>query len=323
MIYRYIDAIARVGSVRRAAEVLSITPSSLNRRIQAFEDELSTPIFERHARGVRLNPAGEQAIHLFRKHMAEVEALKAQIEDLKGARNGVVSIVCSQALLPIFLPTQIKRYREQFPGVEFKVHMADGEAAERALTTYEADLAMVFSPVAMESFETIVTTRQPVLAVMDKSHKLASRDHLRLSDCYDYPLALPKRPYAVRNLLEVEATRLGFSLRPIVETESYIFLHNFILGSNAIGFEIEIGLSKQAVDGVVSRPIHLKNSDGELLHLAQLRGRTLPVGAAKFAEQVSAVFDEADKRPMPDLTLESSNCTVNDAPAPQTAERTS
>ncbi|MEO9652302.1 MAG: LysR substrate-binding domain-containing protein [Roseobacter sp.] len=291
LIYKYIVATARAGSVRQAAEILAITPSSLNRRIQSLEQELGTPLFERHAKGVRLNPAGEQAVHAFRRHLADIEALKARIEDLKGARRGTVSIVCSQSLLPGFLPSQIQSYRSQFPGVEFRVHMADGEAAERALITYEADLAIVFSPLATENFETIATTRQPVLAIMSAAHKLAEKPRLRLSDCLNYPLALPKSPYAVRNLLDLEAKRLSTSLRPVVETESYIFLRNYVASSDAIGFEIEVGLPQGILDGTVVRPIDLRVSDGGLLHLAQLRGRALPVGAAKFAEQVATKFD--------------------------------
>ena len=291
LIYKYIDATARAGSVRQAAEILAITPSSLNRRIQSLEQELGTPLFERHSKGVRLNPAGEHAVHTFRRHMADIEALKARIEDLKGARRGTVSIVCSQSLLPIFLPRQIQSYRAQFPGVEFQVHMADGEAAERALMTYDADLAIVFSPLAMENFETIATTRQPVYAIMSEAHELATKSNLRLSDCMDYPLALPKSPYAVRNLLDLEAKRLSTVLRPVVETESYIFLRNYVASSDAIGFEIEIGLPHGITDGTIVRPIDLRVSDGGLLHLAQLRGRSLPVGAAKFAEQIATSFE--------------------------------
>lgn len=292
LIYRYIDATARAGSVRKAAEILSITPSSLNRRIQSLEHELGTSLFERHAKGVRLNPAGEQAVHAFRRHLADIEALKARIEDLKGARQGTVSIVCSQSLLPAFLPAQIQSYRSKFPGVEFRVRMADGEAAEHALTTYEADLAIVFSPLVRESLETIATTRQPVFALMSASHKLAAKRRLRLSDCLEYPLALPKSPYAVRNLLDLEAKRLNTTLRPVVETESYIFLRNYVASGDALGFEIEVGLTQNIEDGTVVRPVDLRVSDGELLHLAHLRGRSLPVGAAKFAEQVATSFEK-------------------------------
>jgi len=290
LIYKYISVTARAGSVRKAAEILSITPSSLNRRIQSIEHELDTPLFERHPKGVRLNPAGEQAVHTFRRHLADIEALRSRIEDIKGVRRGTVSIVCSQSLLPNFLPEQIRKYREVFPGVQFRVQMADGEASENALITYDADLALVFSPLAMENFETIATIRQPVFAIMSASHKLASQDRLRLSDCINYPLALPKSPYAVRNLLDLEARRLNTVLRPVVETESYIFLRNYIGDRDTIGFEIEIGLPKDNEDEISVRPMDLSISDGGLLHLAQLRGRPLPVAAAKFAEQIVTNF---------------------------------
>ena len=35
--YRYIDEVAKVRSIRKAAETLAITPSALNRRILMFE----------------------------------------------------------------------------------------------------------------------------------------------------------------------------------------------------------------------------------------------------------------------------------------------
>ena len=73
LIYQYISEVARSGSVRKAAEKLAITPSSLNRRIQSFEYEIGAAIFERNARGVRLNPAGELAVHTLRKHLADMK----------------------------------------------------------------------------------------------------------------------------------------------------------------------------------------------------------------------------------------------------------
>jgi Transcriptional regulator len=58
-IMRYVDEVARTGSIRKAADQLSVTASAVNRRIMDLEDELGTPIFERRPRGVRLTAAGE------------------------------------------------------------------------------------------------------------------------------------------------------------------------------------------------------------------------------------------------------------------------
>ena len=45
LIYRFIDEVAKAGSIRKAAETLAITPSALNRRILALEEELGVPLY--------------------------------------------------------------------------------------------------------------------------------------------------------------------------------------------------------------------------------------------------------------------------------------
>lgn len=54
--------IARVGKLGRAAVELHITEPPLSRRIRALEEELGTPLFTRHARGMRLTAAGQRLL---------------------------------------------------------------------------------------------------------------------------------------------------------------------------------------------------------------------------------------------------------------------
>ena len=89
---RFIDAVARAGSIRKAADELAITSTALNRRILAVEEELGAPIFERLARGVRLNSAGEIFIHHIRNQISDMERVRTQIADLAGERRGSVAI---------------------------------------------------------------------------------------------------------------------------------------------------------------------------------------------------------------------------------------
>ena len=42
--YKYVEEIAKAGSIRKAAETLSITPSALNRRLLAIEEELDVAV---------------------------------------------------------------------------------------------------------------------------------------------------------------------------------------------------------------------------------------------------------------------------------------
>lgn len=291
--FRFVDAIAKAGSIRQAAKMLSITQSALNRRILALEDELGVPIFERLPRGVRLSTAGEILIHHIRAQISDMDRIQSHIADLSGVRRGHVAVACSQALIPFFMPEQIARYRADHPGVTFSVLMRDRDAAEQALLDYSADVAIVFEPVRLSDFETLLVVRQPVFAMMSRSHPLAKRKTATLVECLDYPLALPSTPYGVRSILETAAARLNLKLEPVVQSDSFEFLRNFVNLDNAIAFQIPIGLPETSTSSdIVAAPLDQGDMPVGRLHLAHLRGRVLPVAAARFMDQTFAHFAE-------------------------------
>jgi DNA-binding transcriptional LysR family regulator len=289
---RYIDAIARAGSIRKAAETLSITSTALNRRVLAMEDELGVQIFERLPRGVRLSTAGELLIHHIRHQMSDMERVRSQIADLAGERRGHVSIACSQALLPYFLPEQIAIYRRDHPAVTFSVRLRDRDLAEQALVDHSADIALVLEPVRFSDFQPLMTVRQRICAVMAADHPLTRKEELRLRDCIGYPIGLPTISYGVRHLIDRALMRASFSLPPAVESDSFEFLRRYPTAERLVSFQIPIGLPPQNSDGLQYRPIDARDVAPGQLVLGQLRGRSLPVAAAKFADQISRVLIE-------------------------------
>ncbi|MEM9148298.1 MAG: LysR family transcriptional regulator [Pseudomonadota bacterium] len=295
--FRLIEEVARAGSIRKAAEDINITSSALNRRIQRFEDEFGSQIFERLPHGVRLNTAGELLVQHYRAQRSDLLRVQSQVADLSGERRGHVSIACSQALLPYFLPKQIARYRAGHPGVTFSVEVRDRAAAEHDLSTFSSDLALVFEPIHMVDFEVIARVPQPICAMMAPDHPLAAEDPLRLRDCLAGPHVVPSAPYGVRHLLEM-ATRGGsMPLSAMVESSSFEFMRHYVLHERAIGFQIPIGLMVHQSEPLVVREIYQRDVPPGALFLGQLRGRTLPVASARFAVQLTAeLLLQADAR---------------------------
>ncbi|MGB0697077.1 MAG: LysR family transcriptional regulator [Rhodospirillaceae bacterium] len=289
--FRYVDAVAKAGSIRKAAETLAITSTALNRRILALEEDLGVPLFERVPQGVRLTAAGEVMIHQIRNQLSEMERAKSQIADLIGERRGHVRIACSQALLPYFLPEQIARYRQDHKAVTFEVLVRDRAAAEEALIDRSADIALVFEPVRMAEFQTLLTISQPVHAIMGAGHPLAGQKTLRLRECLEYPLALPTAPYGVRHLLEAAARRTSSDLRPSIQSDSFEFLRQYVGVDETLAFQLPIGLPKQTeLDGIVHRPIDSRDVAPGYLYFGQLQNRILPVAASRFAMQMQETF---------------------------------
>ncbi len=285
--FQFIEGVIKAGSIRKASEDMNITASALNRRINRFEDEFGFEIFERLPRGVRLNPAGELLLHHIRSQQSDFARLKSQVSDLSGVRRGHVSVACSQALLPFFLPREIARYRNDHPGVTFTVNARDRVDAERELSEFASDIALVFEPLTMVDFEVVYAIAQPIHAVMRADHPLADQSQVRLRDILRFPYVAPSENYAVRALLETAVRRLsGIEIAPVVESESFDFMRHYGAWEDAISFQFPVGLNLVNDPQLVKRPLAKRDvAPGNLL-LGQLRGRTLPVASARFMQQL-------------------------------------
>jgi DNA-binding transcriptional LysR family regulator len=307
---RYFDEVVRAGSIRKAAETLNVTASAVNRRIMDLEEELETPLFERKPRGVRLTAAGELFVRYIREQAGDVERLKSQIEDLKGMRRGTVRIACSQALATDFLPREIAQYRARFPLVQFEVKVFDHERAMAALSEYDVDLVLVFRPPFLASFQPLMSLQQRLVALMRADHPLAARTKIRLRDCASYPMALAERSIGGRQLLEEVLARTNLRFQVVAESNSFEFLRALVLRDNVISFQIEIGATASDELGLAVREIDDRDVPRADLVLGQLRGRALPLPAAKFAEQLARRLED-----MRSLSYEKARAATTPQPA--------
>ena len=287
-VLKYIEKISRTGSLRSAAEELNITPSALNRRILAFEDELGVEIFERHPSGLRPNIAGEILLKHIRDQIADIERVKSRIADLSGMRAGHINIATTREAAQYFLPDLIRRHLIEFPAVTFGVNLMERGEAENSLQDISNDIAIVFEPMHMNDMQVVFSGVQPVYAILARDHPLARRSSLRIYDCADYPLLLPKRPEGIRQVLDAAAGKLGITLEPVLQSNSLDMLRLLSRGSSALSFSLAInlrpGLEK---DGLCSVPMDLRGQAEGILVAGHLRGRTLPVAAARFLEAVN------------------------------------
>lgn len=292
----YIDAVARTGSIRRAAESLAITSTALNRRILSVEEELGTPIFERTGKGVRLSVAGEIFIHHIRHQISDLERVKSQIADLHGERRGRVSIACGQALMQRVLPSMVSTYRAEHPYVDFALRVCGRDEATDRLADFSADLAVIFEPNVTADMSVLLKVPQCVYAVMSSQHPLAAKSSLLLGDCIDYPLVLPTRRSGLRALIEGAAARQELKPWVAVESDSAEFLMKSLEDHRSVGFLVPIAFARSGLaPGLTALKVSTHElAQGSIAVLTQ-KGRVLPVAAARFlATLMDELAGEAD-----------------------------
>lgn len=281
-----IGDVARSGSIRKSADRLAITPSALTRKIQDFERELGTSIFERLPQGMRLNPAGELVLRHIRDQVADFDRIRSQIADLSGIRRGHVSVACSQAFAHELIPNEIEAYRARHPLVSFNVLVRDHVHAVQAVAAFEADIAVVLEPPPAPEFQPLLMLRQPLCVLLRDDHPLAGTGSVRLRDCLQYPVAMPGRSLAIRHLLESAIVRASLPVRVAVESDSFEVLRRYAAREHVVSFQIRAGIPFES-DNLVAREIDERDLPHAQVVLGQLRGRSLSVAASKFADQMS------------------------------------
>ncbi|WP_298932786.1 LysR family transcriptional regulator [uncultured Ramlibacter sp.] len=287
--YVYLDAVARAGSIRKAAERLHVASTALNRKILEIEEEAGTPLFERLPRGVRLTAAGELLVAAVRRSIADLRSAGSQIEQLRGLVRGTVRVGCAESVATDFIPNAIAHYQESHPGVQFQVLSGVTGQLVAALLRDDVELVMVHDPQPSDALRVLTALPQTLCAMLRPDHPLAGRESLRLADCAGYPLALGDSSFGSRRLIDAVCAQSRITLQVALEASSVQTLKEFTLRSGAISFQFEIGTRREARRGeLLTLPLRDRAFAGSQLVLATRVGRVLPMATTHFLEGLVA-----------------------------------
>lgn len=122
---------------------------------------------------------------------------------------------------------------------------------------------------------------------MPKDHPLASRETVRLRGVAAFPIGLPTAQDGMRQLIDLALLTSSVSLRLVLDADHFEFLRRCPGQEPLITVQIPIGLPETGAEGAVSRPVDIRDVPEGRLYLCRLKGRALPVAAAKFAAQLA------------------------------------
>jgi DNA-binding transcriptional LysR family regulator len=287
----YVDAVARQGSIRKAAESLNVASSALNRQILDLEADLGVSLFERLPRGVRLTAAGEVFLAYARQAISELKAVESQIEQLRGLMRGQVGVAAVESVAGDLLPSAITRFQATHPNVRFNVRIGAPEELVAALVADQADLILTHDALPKKEVDILAQSRQALCALMVPDHPLASRDELRLRDCLAYPLALADSSLAGRALIERVLAQASFDLDPRLVSNSVEAMKAFARMNRGVCFQFrKPGKALIAPGDMIAIPLMELPLLQAKLVLATRRGRALSIAASAFVDLLMGVL---------------------------------
>ncbi len=139
-------AIAETGSIRAAAMRVGVTQPALSKSLQSLEEELSVSLMTRTSRGVNLTPFGQAMVTRGRGITQEVDRLREQIEQMRGALQGTINLAVSPSPSVILLPQALARFRQDYPHVQLRIREAVFPDTLQLLREGLADIALGAHP---------------------------------------------------------------------------------------------------------------------------------------------------------------------------------
>lgn len=138
------EAVARLGSVTRAAEELALTQGALSKQIRQLEDTLQVRLFERRKRQILITPAGQSYVNEVRAVLAKLErSTRAVIE--AGTEHNILRCAVVPAFAMEWLAPRIPELAAQHPGWDMNFWTCFGpfdfeeEKADAAILVGRAD----------------------------------------------------------------------------------------------------------------------------------------------------------------------------------------
>jgi DNA-binding transcriptional LysR family regulator len=202
---RIFHAVASAGSFTHAGQMLSLSQSAVSRQISALEEEISTPLFQRHARGLTLTDEGELLYTAVSDVLSRLAAAEEALKNIHESPRGPLKITASHGIGAYWLLPRLKEFAKEYPEVELHVLMDDRELD---LSQREADLA--------------VRMRAPVQADLIQRKLFTVHYHMYASQEF---LKANKAPVSLEDICNFPIVVYGETAAPEIKEINWLLEH--------------------------------------------------------------------------------------------------
>ena len=279
---------AQTGSVSKAAERLKLSQPSVSLQIQALEKELNTLLFERCGPKIQLTPAGELLLDMAQPLVDGFSRLADSFSARLGkVHAGPLDIASGEATLLYILPDIIKRFSDEFPQIDVRLHNVTGHDGMALLRANDVDFAvgsmidvpddMVYHPIYHYT---------PTL-IMCKGHPLENKKNVTLEDISPYGLILPPKHLSTWNMVDLVFQQHNVPYNVVLEAGGWEVIKRYVeIGT---GISIVTSICLRGNEELVAKPLDryfANRSYGVVVR----RGKFLAPQAKRFLEMMDGDF---------------------------------
>ncbi|MFD7500232.1 LysR family transcriptional regulator [Streptomyces sp. NPDC059850] len=214
-------AVARLGSLGRAARELGITQPAASSRIRAMERRLGVALVDRSPRGSRLTAPGALVTDWARRVVEAAEAFDAGVHALRDRRDSRLRVAASMTIAEYLLPGWLIALRALRPDTAVSLLAGNTAAVAGRLLDGEADIGFVEGLDTPSGLDGAVIGHDRLTVVTAPGHPWARRrTPPAAAELAATPLILRERGSGTRQVLDAALAAHGGLAAPLLELAS-------------------------------------------------------------------------------------------------------
>lgn len=231
----YFIAVAKTGSLRKAADQLYISVSAVHRQIALAEEELGILLFERLSSGLKLTLAGELLYADILRWQKEFQQTRTRFDEIQGLNRGNIEFGLISALSDGFVIQSIQYMYQDYPWINFNIRVADSEIIAKKIMDAELDFGLMLNPQSHQQLEVLHFVELPVGFVMSNAHPLAQNEKLYFSDTIDDHHLIAGKPLMIHDYVQAMYKQHHFTPSHKTESNDIRLMNSLIKDNLGIG----------------------------------------------------------------------------------------
>lgn len=203
--------VAKEGSFSRAASSLNISQPSISIQIRQLEECLGVQLFDRLGRGIALNSIGRLLFDDARQIFDLLAKIEKDLSLIKGMKMGSVTVGASKIPSASILSRAVRNFKESYPDVEIRFHVAQSEEVEEWVLKNEVDFAIIVGNPRSPKISAEFLLNEEMFLVLSPGHRLANKNQVSLEEIKQERLLLPgpgKLKFFIENILATSGVNI-------------------------------------------------------------------------------------------------------------------
>ena len=294
------EAVARQGSVSRAAIELRLTQPAVSMQIKQLEDQIGLTLVEQIGKRMCLTEAGQE----LRGHAARIaeqtNELTLAMDQFRGLERGVLRLAVV-ATANYFLPALIGAFTVRHPGVRITLEVGNRDAVLAAMAENRVDLAITGQPPEDAGLSAQHFADNPLVVIAPPNHSLAASPHITLDEFETETVILREIGSGTRAAVERHVAAHNITYRHGCELSTNEAVKQAVQAGLGIGIvpiqtidlELETGrltILRMKTFPIIRQWFMLQRSDKKLSMAAQTFGQMLLQTGVMNAPSAKAAF---------------------------------